>query len=63
MQECKFRCNNMPVVKKNKYRTSAGLAYLTKRTLLAKAKSTGMLAEQKAVLAMGFTVKAIGKKF
>lgn len=52
----------MAVAKKNKYRTSEGDVYLTKRVLLAKAKSAGKKAELKAMHAMGFTVVVMDKR-
>jgi hypothetical protein len=47
---------------KNKYTTADGHAYLTKRTLVAKAQSAGKLAEDNAMRVMGFTIVVIGNE-
>ena len=41
---------------KNKYTTSDGFAYLTKRTLLSKARSAGKAAAKNAMEIMGYVV-------
>ena len=42
--------------KKPKYSTKDGHAYLTKRTVIAKAKTAGKKASVKAMITMGFVV-------
>jgi len=44
------------VKKKSKYNTKDGLAYLTKRTVVAKAKTAGKKASLAAMQKMGFVV-------
>ncbi len=44
------------VKKKSKYNTTDGHAYLTKRTVVAKAKTAGKKASVAAMLTMGFVV-------
>jgi hypothetical protein len=46
----------MAKMKKGKYVTADGFAYLDKRTLLAKAQSAGMLAATNAMEEMGYVV-------
>jgi hypothetical protein len=49
------------VKKKSKYNTTDGLAYLTKRTVVAKAKAAGKKASAAAMHTMGFVVTVKGK--
>lgn len=55
------------VKKKSKYNTTDGLAYLTKRTIVAKAKMAGKKAAAAAMHTMGFVITVQGgwvvKKF
>ncbi len=44
------------VKKKSKYNTIDGHAYLTKRTIVAKAKTAGKKASAAAMLTMGFVI-------
>jgi hypothetical protein len=47
---------NAKVKKSSKYTTPDGYAYLTKRTLLSKAKSAGKIAAKNAMEIMGYVV-------
>jgi hypothetical protein len=44
------------VKKSSKYTTQDGFAYLTKRTLLSKAKSAGKVAAKNAMQIMGYVI-------
>jgi hypothetical protein len=46
------------VKKKSAYATKDGFAYLTKRTVITKAKTAGKLAARKAMVMMGFVITA-----
>jgi hypothetical protein len=46
------------VKKKSAYVTRDGYAYLTKRTIVNKARTAGKIAAQKAMVAMGFVITA-----
>jgi hypothetical protein len=50
----------MAKTRKHKYATADGFAYLTKRTLVAKAQSAGKQAADNAMEEMGFVVVAEG---
>ena len=46
------------VKKKSAYATKDGFAYLTKRTVVTKAKTAGRVAARKAMVTMGFVITA-----